>query len=179
MPLFVTPWTAACQASLSFTISWSLLKFRFIELVMPSNISSSVALFSSCHQSFPALESFPMSCLFASGGQSIGVSASATVFPMNSQGWFPLGLTGDKLRHSLSSFFHLVISLKGASLVAQMVKNLPAMWETQVWSLSWEDPLEEGMATHSSILAWRILMDRGPWKDTVHGVAKSLTWLSD
>ena len=47
------------------------------------------------------------------------------------------------------------------SLVAQMVKNLPAMRETRVRSLGWEDPLEEGMATHSSILAWRIPMDRG------------------
>ena len=46
------------------------------------------------------------------------------------------------------------------SLVAQMVKNLPAMWETWVQSLGWKDPLEEGMATHSSILAWRIPMDR-------------------
>ena len=49
----------------------------------------------------------------------------------------------------------------GASLVAQMVKNLPAMWETWVRSLGWEDPLEEGMATHSSILAWRTPMDIG------------------
>ena len=47
------------------------------------------------------------------------------------------------------------------SLVAQSVKNLPAMWETRVLSLGWEDPLEVGMATHSSILAWRIPMDRG------------------
>ena len=48
-----------------------------------------------------------------------------------------------------------------ASLVAQAVKNLPAVWETWVQSLGWEDPLEEGMETHSSILAWRIPMDRG------------------
>ena len=47
------------------------------------------------------------------------------------------------------------------SLVAQMVKNLPVLWETWVRSLGWEDPLEEGMATHSCILAWRISMDRG------------------
>ena len=60
-------------------------------------------------------------------------------------------------------------------LVAQMVKNLPAMWETQVRSLGWEDPLEEGVATHSSILAWRIAMDRGTWWATVHGVVKSQT----
>ena len=50
-----------------------------------------------------------------------------------------------------------------ASLVAQTVKNLPAMYETWVRYLGWEDPLEEVMATHSSILAWRILMDRGAW----------------
>ena len=60
-----------------------------------------------------------------------------------------------------------------ASLVAQMVKNLPAMWETWVQSLGWEDPLEEDMATHSSILAWRIPLDRGAWRATVHGVTKS------
>ena len=60
-----------------------------------------------------------------------------------------------------------------ASLVAQKVKNLPATWETWVQSLGWEDPLEEGMATHSSSLAWRIPMDRGAWRATVNGVAKS------
>ena len=50
-----------------------------------------------------------------------------------------------------------------ASLVAQMVKNLPAMWETCVQSLGQENPLEKGMATHSSILVWRVLMDKGAW----------------
>ena len=54
-----------------------------------------------------------------------------------------------------------------------MVKNPPAMWETWVQSLGWEDPLEEGMATHCNILAWRIPMDRGAWWPTVHQVAKS------
>ena len=52
------------------------------------------------------------------------------------------------------------------------------MWETWVRSLGWEDPLEEDMETHSSILAWRIPMDRGAWQDTVLGVAKSWTRLS-
>ena len=56
-----------------------------------------------------------------------------------------------------------------------MVKNLPAMQETWVQSLGREDPLEKDMATHFSILAWRILMDRGAWRTTVHGVAKSWT----
>ena len=60
-----------------------------------------------------------------------------------------------------------------------MVKNLPAMWETWVRSLGWEDPLEESMATHSSILAWRIPMDRGAWWAIVHSVTKSQTGLSD
>ena len=65
-----------------------------------------------------------------------------------------------------------------ASLVAQ-INNLPAMWETWVWSLGWEDPLKEGMATHFSFLAWRIPMDRGAWWVTVHRVAKSWTRLSN
>ena len=64
-----------------------------------------------------------------------------------------------------------------ASLVAQMVKNPTAVQETWVRSLDWEDPLEEGMATHSSILAWRIPMDRGAWWEA-HGVTKSWTQLS-
>ena len=58
---------------------------------------------------------------------------------------------------------------------AQMVKNLPAMWETWVQSLGWEDPLKEGMATHSSVLAWRIPTDRGAWRAIVHRVTKSRT----
>ena len=60
-------------------------------------------------------------------------------------------------------------------MVAKMVKNPPAMWETWVQSLGWEDPPEEDMATHSSILAWRIPMDRRTWQDTVHGITKSQT----
>ena len=60
-----------------------------------------------------------------------------------------------------------------ASLVAQLVKNPPAMQETWVRSLGWEDPLEEGKATHSSILAWRIP------RTVVHGVTKSWTWVND
>ena len=60
-----------------------------------------------------------------------------------------------------------------ASLVDQLVKNLPAMQETWLLSLGWEDPLEEGIATYSSILAWRIPMDQGAWRAAVHEVAKS------
>ena len=66
-----------------------------------------------------------------------------------------------------------------ASLVAQTVKNLPAMQETWIQSLGCEEPLEEVMATHSSVLAWRIHMDRGAWPATLHRDTKSWTWLSD
>ena len=66
-----------------------------------------------------------------------------------------------------------------ASQVAQLVRNPPTMQETLVPSLGCEDPLEEGMTTYSSILAWRISMDKGAWQATVHGVAKSWTKLSD
>ena len=90
--LFWTPWTAACQASLSFTISWSLLKLMSIESLMPSN---HLIL---CHPPllppsiFRTSGSFPMSQFFPSSGQSTGVSASASVLPMNIQGQFSLGL---------------------------------------------------------------------------------------
>ena len=60
-----------------------------------------------------------------------------------------------------------------------MVKNLPAGQETWVQSLIWEDPLEKEVVTHSSILAWRIPMDRGAWRAAIHGVAKSRTQPSD
>ena len=61
------------------------------------------------------------------------------------------------------------------SLVAQTVKNPPALQETWVPSPGWEGPLQEGMATHSSILAWRIPMVKGTWWATIHGIAKSQT----
>ena len=92
--LFVTPWTAAHQASLSITNSWSLLKLMSIKSVMPSSHLILRHPFSPCPQSFPASGSFSMSQFFPSGGQSIGVSASTSVLAMNIQDWFPLGLTG-------------------------------------------------------------------------------------
>ena len=61
------------------------------------------------------------------------------------------------------------------SLVGQMVKNSPAVWETWVQSLYWEDPLEEDITTRSSVLAWRIPMDRGAWRATVCGVTQPQT----
>ena len=103
---FATPRTTARQASLSIINSQSSLK-----LPCPSSrwchptTSSSVVPFSSCLQSFPATGSFLMSQLFTSGGQSIQPSASASVLPMNIQGWFPLGWTG------------LILQSKGCSRV--------------------------------------------------------------
>ena len=93
--LFGTTWIAARQASLSNTISRSSLKLTSIESQWchPST-SSSVIPFSSCPQSLPASGSFPMSQLFTRGGQSIGVSPSASVLPKKSQGWSPSEWTG-------------------------------------------------------------------------------------
>ena len=85
--LFVTPWTAAHQASLSITNSWSFLKLMSIKSVMPSNY-----LILCLPLLLPSI--FTVSQFFASGGQSIGASASASVLPMNIQDWFNLGWTG-------------------------------------------------------------------------------------
>ena len=92
--LFATPWTAAPQASLSIANSQSLLKLMSIESAMPSNhliFCHPLFLLSSI---FPSIRVFLMSQFFPSGGQSIGVSASTSVLPMNIQDWFPLGWTG-------------------------------------------------------------------------------------
>ena len=111
--------------------------------------------------SFPASGSFPVSWLFTSGGQSIRVcQLQHQSFQWQFKSWFPLGFTG------------LIIPTRFlASLVAQTVKSLPAIWETWVRSLSWEDPLEKKMAIpfgileFSSILAWRI-----PWTEEPGGL---------
>ena len=122
---YLTPglqWTAARQAPLSFTVFSCLLELTSIELMMPSTISSTVVPFSFCPQSFPASVYFPMSQLFASGGQSIGTSTSASVLPMNIQGisfridWFDLLAVQGTLKsllqhHSLKSINSSVLSL--------------------------------------------------------------------
>ena len=104
--LFAAPWIAAHQASLSITNSRSSHKLTSITNSQSHSnsrplsrwchpvISSSVVPFSSCPQSLPASESFPMSQLFKWGGQSIGVSALASFLPKNTQGWSPLHLHG-------------------------------------------------------------------------------------
>ena len=98
--LFATPWIAAHQASLSITNSWSLLRLMSIESVMPSRhliLCRHLLLLPSIP---PSIKSSPMSQLFAWGGQSIGVSALASVLPVNTQDWFTLGWTGWISLHS-------------------------------------------------------------------------------
>ena len=92
--LFATPWIAAHQASLSITNSRSSLRLTSMSQWCHPAISSSVGPFSSSPESLPASGSFLMSQLFASAGQSIGISASASVLPVNTQDWSPLGWTG-------------------------------------------------------------------------------------
>ena len=82
------------------------------------------------------------------------------------------------MTHFLSLIFFFFFSCSFA-LVAKLVKNLPAVQESWVRSLGWEDPLEKEMATHSSVLAWKNLIDRGAWWAAVHGVAKSRARLSN
>ena len=93
-PTFVTPWTAACQASLSISSPRDCSNSCSLSWWCHPTISSSVVPFSSCLQSFPASGSFLVTQFFASGGQSIGASVSASVLPVNIQDWFSLELTG-------------------------------------------------------------------------------------
>ena len=92
--LFATSWTVACQVSLSITNSWSLLKLMSIESVMPSNhliLCRPLLLLPSIFHSIRVFSKVPV---LQSGGQSMGISASASVLAMNIQDWFPLGWTG-------------------------------------------------------------------------------------
>ena len=137
-PLFVTPWTAACQASLSITNSQSLLNLMFIESVMPSKHLIFVVPFSFCLQSFPASGSFPMSQSFASGGQRIGVSASASVLPMNIQDWLPLGWTGglpcspkDSQESSPTPQFKSINSLALSFLYSSTLTSIHDYWKNR------------------------------------------------
>ena len=124
--LFVTPRTAACQASLFITNFWSLLRLMSMESVMPSN--HLILSVSSCFQSFPASGSFPVSQLFVSSGQSISFNFS--ISPSNEYSdWFLLGLT-----HliSLQSKYYLM----GASIKAiTKLWNLDIQWKPSFWQL--------------------------------------------
>ena len=125
--LFATPWTLACQASLSLTISRILPKFMSIVLMMPSAVLSFEALFSFCPQSFPESGTFPMSQLLASDYQNTGASASVSVLPMSIQGLFPLGWTGwiPLLSKGLSGVFSSTTVQRH-----QFFGALPSLWSS-------------------------------------------------
>ena len=161
-----------------------LLKFLSIELAMPSNHLILCRPLLLLPPIFPSIRVFSNESALQIRWPNYWSFNSASVLPMNSQGWFPLGLTGlisllsKTLSRVLSSttvqknqFFSTQLSLWSnchfhrASLVAQTVKCLPAMWETWVWSLVREDPSEKEMATHSSTLAWEI-----PWVEEPGGL---------
>ena len=129
----VTPLTAACQASLSFTVSGVCSSSCPLSQWFYPSFSSSATSFSFCLQSLQAAGSFPMSWLFELGGQSIRASTLAPVLPVSIQGWFPLGLAG-----------YLRLRCLSASLIPRLVKNLPAMQEILVQFLAQEDFLEKG-----------------------------------
>ena len=193
----MTPLTAACQAFLSFTVSGVCSSSCPLSRWFYPSFSSSATSFSFCLQSLQAAGSFPMRWLFESGGQSIGVS-----IPVSIQGWFPLGLADLVMFKMFKCFPYSSLGKESASnagdpgsipgsgrspgegigyqlqytwfsLVAQLVKNLPAMWETWIWYLGWEDTLKKGMAVHFSILAWKI-----PWTEEPGGLQfmESQSW---
>ena len=123
--LFVTPWTASFQVSLSFTTSQRSLKLMSIELMMPSNHLILCHPLFYCLQSCPTSGSFPLSWLLTSGSQSTGMSVSASVLPMNTQGWFSLGLTG------LISFQSKGLSRVFTSTIVwkhQFFRAQPSLW---------------------------------------------------
>ena len=134
--LFATPWTAICQAFLSLTISQGLPKFMFISSVM---LSSHLILWCPLllPQSFSAPETFPMSHLFASDDQNAGASASASIFPVKSQGWPPLRLTGliSLVSKQLSGVFSSTTVWRH-----QFFGVLPSLW-TSTHNCLW--PLED------------------------------------
>ena len=196
--LFATSWTAEHQASLS-TNSWTLLKLISIKLVMPSNhliLCHPLLILPSI---FPSIRVFQMSQLFASDSQSIGVSASTSVLPMNIQNWFPLGWTGWIFLQSkgLSWVFFSFFSSKASVLWHS------AFFMVQLSYPSWKIPWTEELGRLQSMGLLRVghnwatslscigegngnplqgsclesPRDVGAWWAAVYGVAQSRTRL--
>ena len=123
--LFTIPWTAACQASLTFTVSQIWLRFMSIQSVMLSNNVILYHPFSFCLQSFPTVGSFPVSQFFTSGDQSIGASASGPVLSVNIQACFPLGLIG---LNSLLANGLLRVFFSRTIRKHQFFRTQPSLW---------------------------------------------------
>ena len=149
--LFVTPWAAVCQAPLSFTISWSLLRFMSIKSVMPSNLLILCCPLLLLPSTFPASGSFPMSWLFPSGDQSIGASASASVLPMNSQGWFPLGLIDLISLQSIG-----LLSIFSSTTIQKQYWMLGAGALGWPRGMEWGGRREEGSGWGTHVYLWQI-----------------------
>ena len=135
--LFVTPWTAARQAALSFTISPSFCRLMFIELVMPSNHLTLCYPLLLLPSIFPSIRVFFSESALRIRWQRIGASASAIVLPMNSQGWFPLGLTGliSLLSKGLSKVFSSTTIWKH-----QFFSSQPSLWfKSHICTYYWKN----------------------------------------
>ena len=141
-------WPLPHIPSTNFSTYYNLFSVYSVNLLLTKSQTSFDKFSDCCLLSSPtSMDTFKWASLIA---QMVKNPSAMQEIPVQFlSGKFPGEGTGYPLQYSW------------ASLVAQMVKNPPAMWETWVWSLGLEDPLEEGMATHSGILAWRILMDRG------------------
>ena len=152
--LFATPWTAARQASLSITNSWSLLRLMSIELVVPFNhlILCHPLLFPP--SIFPSIRVFSSESVLASSGQSIGVSDSASVLPMYIQEWFPLGWTGLFSLHSkgVSRIFSNTIIQKHQFFGAQ--PSLQSNSHIHAWPLEKPYPWLDGLLLASNVSAF-------------------------
>ena len=218
--LFVTPWTAAYQDFLTFTISWSLLKLMSIDSVMPSNYPIICHPLLLLHSTFPSIRVFsnesslhfrqPTYWSFSFNISSFNEYTGLVSFRID---WFdlltvqgtlksllqqhsskasifwrsvffmvqlshPYMITGKTIALTIQTFVSKVMSQLFNTLCLSLVKNLPAMWETRLRFLGQEDPLEKGMATHSSMATCpENSIDREAWWATVHGVTKSWTRL--
>ena len=148
------PMNDSRRASLSFTISQVGSDSCPLIWWYHTTISSSVAPFSSCPQSFPASGSFPRSQLFASGGQSIGASASAAVLPVNIQGWFPLGLTD------------LIQSMKSSEMLVTQL--CPTLWSKAYLFLRSYSDLSFCRKLFQTIWGFTILF--APWSSLFHNL---------
>ena len=169
--LFLITWT-----HLYLFILWVIIHYYFLYFVAQDVIFTALAIVNSFNY---------LLCAFDIPHQGVCVHALSTLALC----FLTLGDSPASFCVLLDQILRFAISPRRAvpligewywvSLVAQMVENLPATHETWVQSLDWEDPLEEAMVTHSTVLALRIPMDRGAWQATIHGVAKSWTQLSD
>ena len=156
-PTLCDPVDCSLQASLSFTVSWSLLKLMSIELVIPSHhlILCGPLLLDLVKQN---------SCMMVCNLSAFSATLKSSPWIQASESWVPWlwHISPIHLAPPQNAFKE---PYRQTFLVAQMVKNLPVIQETRIQSLGWEDPLEEGMASHSSSLVWRI-----PWTEEPGGL---------